>query len=60
MLFNSLFIRSANICEENEELEGIGRETVLSSANSTYLKNEEALGKSFIKIRNNNGPRTDP
>ena len=35
-------------------------ERVLSSANSINLKKDDEFGRSFINIRNNNGPRTDP
>ena len=33
---------------------------VLSSANSINLNKDDEFGRSFINIRNNNGPRTDP
>ena len=33
---------------------------VLSSSNSINLNKDDEFGRSFINIRNNNGPRTDP
>ena len=33
---------------------------VLSSENSINLNKDDDFGRSFINIRNNNGPRTDP
>ena len=33
---------------------------VLSSANSINLNKDDEFGRSFINIRNSNGPRTDP
>ena len=47
-----------DIC--SAEMLFMGQAKVIPSANKIKRKNSEQLEKSFIKIRNNNGPSTEP